>query len=762
MTAILGISAFYHDSAAALVVDGRIVAAAQEERFTRKKHDHRFPVRAIEYCLEAAGLEPDRLDYVGFYDKPLLKFERLLETYLAFAPAGFGSFRRVIPSWLHEKLHLPREMTGGLKGQYKRRYVFTEHHQSHAASAFFPSPFDEAAILTLDGVGEWATATCGIGRGARITLSHELRFPHSLGLLYSAFTYFCGFRVNSGEHKLMGLAPYGEPKYVDLILNKLIDLKPDGSFRMDLSYFDYCQGLRMTSARFHRLFGGPPRKPEAPLTEREMDLAASIQKVAEEIVLRAARHVHDETGMNNLCLAGGVALNCVANGRILREGPFENLWIQPAAGDAGGALGTALFIWHQLLANPRTPAEPDAQRASLLGPEFSDDEIRAFLEAEGADYQHFSSEADLCDHVAELIASEKAVGWMQGRAEFGPRALGNRSILADARSPRMQSLLNRKIKFRESFRPFAPAVLRERVSEYFGMRQNEDSPYMLVVAPVAEEKRIAHEGPMPRGLDKLEVVRSQVPAVTHVDYSARVETVDPRRHGRFYTLLKAFESKTGCPVIVNTSFNVRGEPIVSSPEDAYRCFTSTNMDALVMGSFVLSSKKHEQSAAGQRETDRYLARFRPCESHPLATDSSSRGGLIRIDHNPPRWQLSIFGVAWLVLFGVVGGLVLGAGGSVPAAGGLWSVGVFVPLAGWLLPGLMRIVYLTAAYAALPIALVISHLMLLAVYYLLVTPTGVLMRLLGHDPLARRFDASAQTYWCPRDRAENVGRYFRQF
>jgi len=549
MTAILGISAFYHDSAAALVVDGRIVAAAQEERFTRKKHDHRFPIRAIEYCLAAGGLEPGQIDYVGFYDKPLLKFERLLETYLAFAPAGFRSFRRVIPSWLHEKLHVPRELAGGLKGQYKRRYVFTEHHQSHAASAFFPSPFDEAAILTLDGIGEWATATWGIGRGARITLSHELRFPHSLGLLYSAFTYFCGFRVNSGEHKLMGLAPYGEPKYVDLILNKLVDLKPDGSFRLDLSYFDYCHGLRMTSARFHRLFGGSPRKPEAPLTEREMDLAASIQKVAEEIVLRAARHVHEETGMRNLCLAGGVALNCVANGRILREGPFEHLWIQPAAGDAGGALGTALFIWHQLLANPRAtgvtpvrPAEPDAQQASLLGPEFSDHEIRAFLEAEGADYRHFASEADLCDHVAELIASEKVVGWMQGRVEFGPRALGSRSILADARSPEMQSLLNRKIKFRESFRPFAPAVLRERVSEYFGMRQNEDSPYMLLVAPVAEDKRFADDRPEAKGLDKLKVVRSQVPAVTHVDYSARVQTVDPQRHGRFYRLLAAFEA----------------------------------------------------------------------------------------------------------------------------------------------------------------------------------------------------------------------------
>jgi carbamoyltransferase len=607
MTAILGISAFYHDSAAALVVDGEIIAAAQEERFTRKKHDHDFPIHAIQYCLEEGKLTPTQLDYVGFYDKPFLKFERLLETYLAFAPVGLRSFLTAMPLWLRQKLHLPREMGKGLKSEYKRRYIFSEHHESHAAGAFFPSPFHEAAILTLDGVGEWATASCGYGRGNQITLTHELRFPHSLGLLYSAFTYFCGFKVNSGEYKLMGLAPYGEPKYKDAILEKLMDLKADGSFRLDLSYFNYCQGLRMTSHKFARLFGGPPRKPESPLTEREMDLAASIQEVTEEIMLRGARHLHEKTGMKNLCLAGGVALNCVGNGRLLREGPFENLWIQPAAGDAGGALGVALFIWYQLLRNERVAPQPDGQRGSLLGPGFSNDGIRRFLESQNAKYRRFSDEAELCNYVADLIAAEKVVGWMQGRTEFGPRALGCRSILGDARSRQMQSVMNLKIKFRESFRPFAPVVLRDRVSEYFEMSNGEDSPYMLLVAPVAQDKRFPHNGAPKSGLDKLKAIRSVVPAITHVDYSARVQTVDEHRHGRFYRLMKAFEAKTGCPVMINTSFNVRGEPIVCSPEHAYRCFMATNMDALVIENFVLL--KEEQPTAAKHRIDEYLARF---------------------------------------------------------------------------------------------------------------------------------------------------------
>ena len=608
MTAILGISAFYHDSAAALVVDGDIVAAAQEERFTRKKHDHAFPANAIQYCLDQGGIDPARLDYVGFYDKPFLKFERLLETYVAIAPHGFGSFLAAVPLWLKQKLHLPKEMSKGLPG-YNKRFVFTEHHESHAASAFFPSPFEEAAILTLDGVGEWATASYGVGRGNRITLSHELRFPHSLGLLYSAFTYYTGFKVNSGEYKLMGLAPYGEPKYVDRILEKLLDLKEDGSFRMNMDYFNYCGGLTMTSPRFHDLFGGPPRAPEAAITAREMDIAASIQKVTEDIMLRCARHVHRETGQKRLCLAGGVALNCVGNGRILREGPFEDVWVQPAAGDAGGALGVALFIWHQLLGKPRTVVPRDLQHGSLLGPKFADDEIATFLDGVGAVYHRFDTDDELCRFVADLIASEKVVGWFQGRMEFGPRALGSRSIIGDPRSTAMQSVMNLKIKFRESFRPFAPSVLEDRVDEFFETRPREQSPYMLMVAPVRASQRLAlngQEGTL-SGLEKLKLARSTIPAVTHVDYSVRVQTVDPDRHGRYHTLIRAFEEKTGCPVIINTSFNIRGEPIVCQPEHAYRCFMATNIDALVLERSVLL--KHEQPTSAVPDVQQYLSQF---------------------------------------------------------------------------------------------------------------------------------------------------------
>jgi carbamoyltransferase len=607
MTAILGISAFYHDSAAALVVDGEIVAAAQEERFTRIKHDPDFPLRAVEYCLQEAGLRPEQIDYVGFYDKPLLKFERLLETYLGFAPAGFQSFLQAMPVWLRQKLYLPRELNRGLGGAYKKRYVFTEHHESHAASAFFPSPFDEAAILTLDGVGEWATASAGYGRGNQITLTHELRFPHSLGLLYSAFTYFCGFKVNSGEYKLMGLAPYGEPRFTGEILEHLIDLKPDGSFRMDLSYFNYCTGLTMTSKKFGRLFGGPPRKPESPLTQREMDLAASVQQVTEEIMLRMARFIHAETKCKSLCLAGGVALNCVGNGRILRDGPFDDIWIQPAAGDAGGALGVALFIWYQLLNNPRKANPLDHQRGSLLGPRPDAGHIQKFLDGIGAKYKFYADEDELCQEVARLIASDKVIGWVQGRMEFGPRALGSRSILGDARSPAMQSVMNVKIKFRESFRPFAPAVLQERVSDYFDVRDQQPSPYMLLVAPVQKSRRLPVEAGKLQGIDQLKQLRSVIPAVTHVDYSARIQTVDRDRHGRYYKLLKAFEQQTGSPVIINTSFNIRGEPIVCTPEEAYRCFLATDMDVLVLENAVLL--KVDQPQLKPEEVDQYLAQF---------------------------------------------------------------------------------------------------------------------------------------------------------
>jgi carbamoyltransferase len=607
MTAILGISAFYHDSAAALVVDGDIVAAAQEERFTRTKHDYTFPTHAIDFCLEQAGLSPADLDYVGFYDKPLLKFERLLETYLAYAPVGFRSFLKAMPLWLRQKLHLPREMSKGLRKQYTKRFIFTEHHESHAASAFFPSPFEEAAILTLDGVGEWATTSVGIGRGNRIELKQELHFPHSLGLLYSAFTYYCGFRVNSGEYKLMGLAPYGEPIYADAIRDKLIDIKPDGSFRLDMRYFNYCQGLTMTGPRFHELFGRGPRQPESELAQMDMDLAASVQTVTEDVMLLCARHAHEITGMSNLCLAGGVALNCVGNGRILREGPFDRIWIQPAAGDAGGALGAATFIWHQLLENERTPVPHDAQHGSLLGPRFDDASISSLLTEQGATFHHIPDEHALCERVAGLIADEKVVGWMQGRMEFGPRALGSRSIIGDARSRKMQSVMNLKIKFRESFRPFAPSVLRDHASDYFELRDEDESPYMLLVAPVHPSKRTDVLNGDATGIDKLKVIRSEVPAITHVDCSARVQTVDPQRHPRYHALLTAFEAKTGCPVLINTSFNIRGEPIVCTPRDAYRCFMATNMDALVIEDFLLL--KEEQEGAETHDASAYLSEF---------------------------------------------------------------------------------------------------------------------------------------------------------
>jgi carbamoyltransferase len=611
MTAILGISAYYHDAAAALVVDGDIVAAAQEERFTRRKHDPSFPSRAIAYCLQEGGLGAKDLDHVVFYEKPFLKFERLLETYAAFAPRGFRSYVRAMPLWITEKLHLPREIRRQLGGGYTRRLSFVEHHESHAASAFFPSPFDEAAILTFDGVGEWATATMGTGRGNRMQLHAELRFPHSLGMLYSAFTYFTGFKVNSGEYKLMGLAPYGEPVYAEKILDKLVDLRDDGSFRLDLRYFDYCTGLKMTSKRFDELFDGPPRAPESPITQREMDLAASVQRVTEEIVVRAARHLQASTQMTSLCMAGGVALNCVANSRILRDTPFERIWVQPAAGDAGGALGAALFVWHQLLDNERAPHGRDSQRGSFLGPRYSRDDVIATLARHGATYRLIDDEAQLCDVVAGLLADGNVVGWFHGRMEFGPRALGARSILGDPRSPRMQSVMNQKIKFRESFRPFAPAVLLDHVDDWFERAAGEESPYMLLVAPVAAAQRTPAAAETAdekvRGLDKLGVVRSTIPAVTHVDLSARLQTVDAERHGRFHLLLQRFYQRTGCPVLVNTSFNVRSEPIVCTPDDAFRCFMATRMDALVLEDAVLLKAEQERTAPVALE--RYLREF---------------------------------------------------------------------------------------------------------------------------------------------------------
>lgn len=601
---ILGISAYYHDSAAALLKDGEVVAAAQQERFTRKKHDAGFPAEAIEYCLSEAGISLTEVDHVVFYDKPLVKFERLLETYLSYAPQGFRSFLKAMPIWLKEKLYLKttlkRELSalGGCKQNQLPKLMFAGHHQSHAASAFYFSPYDKAVVLCLDGVGEWATTSAWAGDGKSLKPLWEIDFPHSLGLLYSAFTYFTGFKVNSGEYKLMGLAPYGEPKYTDIIFKHLIDLKEDGTFKLDMQYFNYCTGLTMTNDKFAELFGGPARTAETKISQREMDIAASIQKVTEEVVLRLARTLHKETGMDNLCLAGGVALNCVANGRIEREGPFKNIWIQPAAGDAGGALGAAAVIWHEYLDKDRHSDGKDKMLGSYLGPRYSADEIRSQLDATGAVY-HELNDTELFPRLAEVLEGENVLGWMRGRMEFGPRALGGRSIVGDPRSPKMQSVMNLKIKYRESFRPFAPSVLDYRVGDYF--EQKTPSPYMLIVAPIKEEHRIAltEEQQALFGIEKLNLKRSELPAITHVDYSARIQTVHKETNPGYYALIEAFNERTGCGVVVNTSFNVRGEPIVCTPEDAYRCFMRTEMDYLVIENFLLDKK--EQPAWDEKD-----------------------------------------------------------------------------------------------------------------------------------------------------------------
>jgi len=598
---ILGISAFYHDSAACLLKDGKIIAAAQEERFTRKKHDLAFPKNAIQYCIKEANIEASDLSNIVFYEKPFVKFERLLETYLAFAPKGFKSFIKAMPIWIKEKLFQKTNIVNELNDilcddvEWKDRLLFSEHHLSHAASAYYPSPFESAAILTLDGVGEWTTTSYAVGNGSELKVLKEIHFPHSLGLLYSAFTYYTGFRVNSGEYKVMGLAPYGEPKYANLIKENLIDIAEDGSFQLDMSYFDFATGLTMTNKKFNLLFGGPPRESEAELTQREMDLAASIQKVTEEIVVLIGRSIANETNEKNLCLAGGVALNCVANGILLREKIFENIWIQPAAGDAGGALGAALSIWYQYLSNERKlPLARDGMQGSYLGPEFTDEEIEFDLKKYGAVYKKYN-ETSMINSVAELLADEKAIGWMQGRMEFGPRALGGRSIIADPRSHKMQKQLNLKVKYRESFRPFAPSVLNEDVSEWFD--HHTESPYMLLVAEVREDKRrkMTSDEEALFGIDKLNVPRSSVPAITHVDYSARIQTVHADTNPRYHAVISKFKEKTNCPIVVNTSFNVRGEPIVCTPKDAFKCFMGTEMDALAVGNFLLLKEEQDPS-----------------------------------------------------------------------------------------------------------------------------------------------------------------------
>lgn len=587
---ILGISAFYHDSAACLVKDGEIIAAAQEERFTRKKQDMAFPAKAIEYCLEHAGIKGSDLDYVAFYDKPFIKFERILMTYMAYAPVGIRSFIKAMPLWIKQKLWIKEIIKKELS--FEGKIIFPEHHESHAASAFLASPYQEAAFLTLDGVGEWTTTSYGVGKDNKIDILKEIHFPHSLGLLYSAFTYYTGFKVNSGEYKVMGLAPYGEPKYKDLIISELMDLKEDGSFKMNMKYFDYAAGLTMTNKKFDKLFGGPAREPESLLTPREMDFARSVQEVTEEVMLRMTRHIHKETGQKNLVLAGGVALNCVGNGVVLREGPFENIWIQPAAGDAGGALGAALFVWYQVLGNSRVAdGEKDFQKGSYLGPIFENGHNKEYFEKNNIPYTFVKNE-DIPEKVADLIAEENVVGWFQGRMEFGPRALGNRSIIGDARSPKMQETMNLKIKFRESFRPFAPTVIKERIGDYFEI--DRESPYMLLVAQVKEElcTRMSDDQEKLFGLDKLNIVRSTIPAVTHVDYSARLQTVNKDDNPLYHQMISKFDEKYGCPVIINTSFNVRGEPIVCTPQDAYLCFMRTDMDYLIVGNYLI--KKTDQ------------------------------------------------------------------------------------------------------------------------------------------------------------------------
>ncbi len=781
---ILGISAFYHDSAACLVRDGRIVAAAQEERFTRKKHDHAFPAGAINYCLGEAGIGAGDVDLVAFYDKPFVKFERILETNLAFAPRGIKTFMKAMPLWLRQKLWIPDLIAGRLG--YSGKTVFAEHHESHAASAFFPSPFDRAAFLTIDGVGEWATSSWGVGEGNRVRIMSELLFPHSLGLLYSAFTYFTGFKVNSGEYKLMGLAPYGEPRYVGEIYDHLIDLREDGSFMMNMEYFDYCAGLRMTGRGFERLFGGPPRRPEGPITKREMDLARSIQAVTEEAVLRMARHVKRQTGERYLCMAGGVALNCVANAKVLSSGIFEDIWIQPAAGDAGGAVGAALIAHHHYLDNPAPEknARDDLFSGAYLGPSWGDDEISGFLEGNGLPFKRFET-GELLDCVAGWLDEGRVIGWFQGRMEFGPRALGGRSIIGDPRRPEMQKRMNLKIKFRESFRPFAPSVLLEEAPHWF--ETSHESPYMLLVADVKEEKRIP---PKPgdeglSGLQRLETQRSAIPAVTHVDFSARLQTVSAAGNPLYYALIRKFYEKTGCPVIVNTSFNVRGEPIVASPLDAFRCFMRTGMDVLVMGNCVLL-KEEQPEAAPLPNGMKSGCVVKEAGRHPEA-DPKTRAGFIEDIREDVR-GLDLSGRG-LRKFGLQTGvfLLLLAGasafrGNARIAALLFAVGGLLAAAGLLLPAVLRRVYKAWMTAAFCLGWLVSRIILTGLFFLVITPVGLLARLMGRNFLDMDFpDAPAhegplsenekyenenaaregKTYWAAKEERKRKGNSYEK-
>ncbi len=726
---ILGLSAFYHDSAAALIRDGEIIACAQEERFTRRKNDPAFPRHATRYCLQQAGIGLDAVDYVVFYDKPLLKFDRILQTHLALAPRTLPAFVRSMPVWLKEKLfqkRLIRERLAELGGPLPP-LLFAAHHAAHAASAFYPSPYPEAAVLCLDGVGEWATTSAWHGHGHRLTPLWQQDFPHSLGLLYSAFTAYCGFRVNSGEYKLMGLAPYGEPRHVQRILDELIDLKDDGSFRLDLNYFDFAGTRRMTTERFHRLFGGPPREPEGELQQHHMDIAASIQAVTEEIVHRLATTLHRETGLDHLCLAGGVALNCVANGKLRTQGPYRDIWIQPAAGDAGGALGAALLAWHHHLDRPRHPSQPDAMQGALLGPEYDTDTIETTLRQAGARYRRL--DPDALDHtVAEALDQGRVVGWFQGRAEFGPRALGNRSILGDPRPPEMQSRINLKIKFRESFRPFAPAVLAEHQAEWFEMER--PSPYMLFVSPLKAQ----HLRPLPqqaRGLDKLRHPRSPVAAVTHVDGSARLQSVHPQTHPRFHRLIQAFHRRSGCPMVVNTSFNIRGEPIVLTPRDALRCFARTDMDLLAIGDFLVDKRDQPPELAQRLDAPPPP----PEPEHPPLPEATPKR-LRQFALSTAAAVVLLFGllIPWLTAHPIPLWLI--------AAAGAWA------LWGLLLPTSLTPLYHGWLRFGLLMGRITTPVILTVVYCLLVTPLGWLRRALGHDPMERRRDPQAASYRRP--------------
>jgi carbamoyltransferase len=728
---VLGLSAYYHDSAACLLRNGQVIAAAQEERFSRLKHDHRFPVAAVKYCLREGGIGQEDLDAVAFYDKPWLKFERLLETYLNYAPLGLRSFMTSMPLWLNEKLWMGDSIRSQIG--YGGQLYFPEHHQSHAASAFFPSPYDRAAILTLDGVGEWATASWGVGNSNRLALERELRFPHSLGLLYSAFTYYTGFRVNSGEYKVMGLAPYGEPKYVDRILDAVVDLREDGSFRLDMKYFNYCQGLTMTSAAFHELFGGDPREPESPLTQRDMDLARSVQEVAEEVMLRMARHLRARTDERYLCLAGGVALNCVGNGRILRSGLFDDIWIQPAAGDAGGALGAALFVWHQVLGNPRkVDGSGDLQQGSYLGPAFPPDRIATWLDRHEIAYYRPGPER-VPELAARFIDEGKVVGWFSGRMEFGPRALGARSILGDARDRDMQSILNRKIKHRESFRPFAPSCLEEDAPEFFEI--DRESPYMTLVARVREERRLAPSGA--RGVERAKLARSDIPAVTHVDYSARIQTVGTSSNPAFRRLLEAFKERTGYGVVINTSFNVRGEPIVCTPEDAYDCFMRTEMDVLVLEDCVIY--KDEQRSRTTRDEPRMSSTDALRE-----IDWPELGSVESRDSGRPRAELRKFGLVMAGATALLGGYFHWRGYAaapwVAAVAGAFLLGAVT------FPRLLGPIERFWLEVGGALGAVVSRVVLALAFYLVITPLGLAMRVIFRDTLGKRPNTTLNTYW----------------